>query len=138
MPQGGEKKEQISGPQPSVQTQPEKRSLAIVAVLFAIVALVAFALIRNTFLVQEVEVVGCESYTQEQVRRIAQLQPGMGLMQVDEAAVKQRITSDRYLQFVSLVTQQHKVILTIRERKPAAYTSVLGIFYTMDSRGMVL
>ena len=129
---------QISGPHAPMQAQAGRRT--VVTVLAVLLAVIAAALVgaRYVLRIDTVEIVGNSRFTDEEVRSIAGLQPGMGRFEISEDAVKANIASNHYLQFVSLSFGDHSATLTVHERVAIAYTDVLGIYYTLDSRGMVL
>jgi len=128
----------VSGPQTPVQTRPGPRVLLIVAAVMLVLVLVGYAIGHSLMRIDKVEIIGNDQYSAELIRQKAGVAVGMSRLQLSEDGIRARLETNRYLQVVSVAFGDHSVTITVHERVPVAYTSVRGIFYTLDNRGIVL
>ncbi len=111
-----------------------------VLITLCVLAAVAFALYTSLYRVREIEVRGdLYTFTQAEVAKIAGIEYMQSMADVDEDDVAAHVASNRYLIFRAVETiPLSKVILTVKERQPAAVLTYSGTRYLIDHRGMVL
>lgn len=114
-----------------------KRTLLIISALLLVVAL-AFAGYM-VFRVREVVVLGCVSYSPDDIVERAGLEYGESIFLLDKQAVTDALLKEPRLRPVEVKTElPDRVVITIEERQPAAYIEKNGALVVIDETGWVL
>jgi cell division septal protein FtsQ len=114
-----------------------KRTLLIISALLLIVAL-AFAGYM-VFRVREVVVLGCAAYSPDDIMEMAELEFGESIFLLDKQAVTDALLKEPRIRPVEVRTElPDRVVITIEERKPAAYIEKNGALVVIDETGWVL
>ena len=116
--------------------------VGVYAALIVVVLLVIGTILYSTLLrITTITVEGCRTIPASEVVRLSGISVGDNVLDVinNDAAIKAGIESNSYLVFnsVKTVTPQ-QIIISVRERQPAAYINYCGIQYVIDNRGNVL
>ncbi len=129
-----------------MQSKPEKKGLSpkdkgiITIIAFVIVVLLMLAAITFMFRVDTIIVKGSSSYTAEQIKDAAQIQPGENLLAVDTAAVSARIQKKLFNVENVKVSRAllHSVVLDVEPAKPLAnFITPKGV-YIISEKGKVM
>lgn len=113
------------------------RAAVIVVLLVTVVGI--FLLQNGVFVVRSVTVEGATLYTPEQVVQIAGIHSGQSVFTIDQQAVAENLSRDRYLLLDSLyINYPSELILRVRERKSSAALPWLGVLNVLDSECRVL
>ena len=114
-----------------------KKTLLIISVSLLLVALVFVAYM--IFRVREVAVLGCETLDAQTVATQSGLEYGQNIFLLDKQAVMDALAKDPQIKPVSVEVQYpDRVIITVQERKPAAYINKNGTILVIDNEGWVL
>ena len=127
-----------SGPLPPVRTIPSAHPILKLFGLVVCVGLLVFGIVFYIFRIDEINIVGNEYYTAEQIISMTGIHTGEIFLPTDEEKVRSVLEKNRYLYVVRMERGDHSITIQIHERTPVAYTIWHGIYYTLDSRGMVL
>ena len=94
----------------------------IVAAVVASIALLGFAsTFTPMFAADTVRVEGAEHLTEDQVRRIAKIQPGVNVVRLDTGRAERRLERNAWVADAQVSTAlPSEVTITVRERTPAA------------------
>ena len=106
----------------------------------AILLIVAMVIARYTFLnVSNIDVIGNETYSKEEIIRWSGVRKGMYLLSVNGKDIKNIFENEPYvvLDYVEKSVPGN-VKIAVKERKPVAYFDNCGIYYTIDKDRMVL
>lgn len=110
-------------------------SVVTVAALCALIVL-AFS---RVFVVREIMVVGNRNLLKEKVIAQSGVEVGDRVLTITASKLRQRLEANRYIEYVGH-DFDYRGTLTIRinERLGMAVAGVLGLYYVLDSSGMVL
>lgn len=108
-------------------------------VFFAMLAVLAFVIVRVVFVVRTIEIVGVDDAYKQTVFENSGVWQGQTIFSVDKDTVEKNIHEKTLLRFENMViTFPNKVTLQVAERKQAALIEHLGFLYTMDETGRIL
>jgi len=114
-----------------------KRTLLIISALLLIVAL-AFAGYM-VFRVREVVVLGCVTYSPDEIVEMAGVEYGESIFLLDKQALTDALLKEPRIRPVEVKTElPDRVVITIEERQPAAYIEKNGALVVIDETGWVL
>jgi cell division protein FtsQ len=109
--------------------------IAIVLIVFAV-----FFGISVFFRVTDIQIVGAERYTAEQILSASRVSRGDNLLLLDPAEVIENITSR--LPYISdVVVEKHipdKITVTVTESRPVAAIEAAGQWWLLDQKGRAL
>ncbi len=112
------------------------RTLCLTALLLASAAVI---LNQTVFRLRYVRIVGNRTVSPGTVAALAGLDGKRGFFGLNEDEIRSGIEKDPCLVFVSLEKSfPNAVTLTVRERQPAAFVTVLSQSYVLDEEGYVL
>jgi cell division protein FtsQ len=110
-----------------------------VIVVLAVAALGIFLLQHSVFVVRTVTVEGATRYTPQDVVRIAGIHDGQNVFTLDQQEIAQNLSQDQYLLLDSIyINYPNELILRVRERKPRAALTWMGVLVMLDEEGRVL
>ena len=106
----------------------------------ALFGVVLFLVLRfAVFSVREIQVIGNQRISAEEIIRISGIRQGDSILSLNENNVAERIGADYRLQFRYMACDlPSKVTISIREREPCCWLTYCGIMYVMDKNRMVL
>jgi cell division protein FtsQ len=109
-------------PEPPARTHGRLKTWVIVVIGLAVLAGAAFASTYTPlFAVDRVRVEGSAHLTEEQVRRIAGVEPGANVFRLDEGKAERRLERNPWVADAQVTTQLPSgVTILVREREPAA------------------
>lgn len=109
-----------------------------IVLLCALVVLLVLAC-SQVFVVRDVMVVGHRNLLKEEVVTQSGVQLGDNLLSITQAQLKKNLESNRYIEYVShSFDYKGTLTLNIKERLGMAVVNVLGLYYVLDEKGMVL
>jgi len=113
--------------------------LGMIASVLTIYGL-SVALARSPlFLVEQVEVEASGRLGPDEIRSICGLHPGMNMLFIDTEEVSRRLEAHPWIQHATVVKQlPERVLIKVRQRRPAVLVGVRGSLYYMDAGGKLL
>ncbi|KUK12559.1 MAG: Cell division protein FtsQ [Moorella sp. 60_41] len=100
---------------------------------------VFFFLHSGIFSLQAVEVQGNLRVPEEEVLRLAAVEPGLNLWQMDVGAVAERVKAHPLIKEVRVERRwPHTLMITLREREALALLPAGGAFWVVDGQGYVM
>ena len=122
-------------------TPPPRKRSGVITVVFALILVLAVAVILNESLlrIRPVSVVGNKKLTWLQVVTQAGLDQPVSYFTINESKIAQNIESNRYLIYEGMEKHfPNALTLYVRERVPVARVQEMGADYYLDNEGMVL
>ena len=114
-----------------------RRALLIISAMLLLAALVFVAYM--VFRVREVAVLGCETLDPNDVVKASGLEYGQNVFLLDKQSVLDKLAEDTRIKPVSVELEYpDRVIITIVERRPAAYIEKSGSLIVIDDEGWIL
>ena len=114
-----------------------KRALLIISAMLLLAALVFVAYM--VFRVREVAVMGCETLDANDVVEVSGLEYSQNIFLLDKQSVMDKLADDPRIKPVSVeLKYPDRVIITIEERRPAAYIEKNGSLIVIDDAGWIL
>ncbi len=107
----------------------------IVAIALAVILFLGY----QVQLIRSIAVVGNRNLTSDEIIRQSGVHAGDSLLLTPESRIRDNLEKSRYIEYKRRgFDYRGTLTLTIRERLPAAYVNVLGIYYAIDTTGIVL
>lgn len=129
----------IHGGNPSVRRLRRRRRHSGLLMLLAVLAAASLIIYGNVFVLKEIVVNGAIQKEASEIAGMSGLKLGMSIFEIDEKAVKRNISSDKYVEVTTVETKlPDTVIITIRERVPAAAVNCAGVILLVDEQGYIL
>ncbi len=114
-----------------------KRALMIISAMLLLTALAFVAYF--VFRVREVAVMGCETLDANAVVQVSGLEYGQNIFLLDKQSVMDRLADDPRIKPVSVEPEYpDRVVITIEERRTAAYIEKNGLLIVIDDEGWIL
>lgn len=110
----------------------------IILIVF-VLGVISAVVYGSWYRVRTIDVVGNVYLTDEEIISLSGIRMGDRIMAVDEKKVAEGINKSRYLIFDKMDKQTPStIVITVKERTPAAVMNYGSINYVLDNKGMVL
>ncbi len=107
--------------------------------VLALLTLIGIYIFKQVFVVKEVRISGLESYEAADIVGYSGIRQGQSIFSIDKNTANQSLAVLGKLELVDLQTRYPStVILTVKERHPAATVRYLGVTLLLDGQGYVL
>lgn len=112
---------------------------AVVVTASAMIFFSNFLLSTNMFLLERVEVKGCERLTEKDVITAAHIRPAQNLLALRTDAIAARIKTNPWVKEVRITRNfPNTVAVTVTEKKPVALAQRMSELYFIDEEGSVI
>lgn len=122
----------------AIEARPGSQVVMLVIIVVVVIACVGWFTSSSMLRIHSITVFGNVNVSEEWIKSLSGLKVNDSLLLINEDKVAEAINSNRYLKLRTIVHNTPDVQIHVTERIPVAYTLVRGIYYTLDSRGMVL
>lgn len=115
------------------------RAMAMTVVVVAALAALIVLAFSRVLIVRDVMVVGNRNLLREEVVTQSGVKPGDKLLSITSSKLRARLEQNRYIEYLGYdFDYRGTLTLRINERLGMAVVGVLGLYYVLDSSGMVL
>lgn len=115
------------------------QTMAMAIVVIAALAILTVLAFSRVFIVRDIMVVGNRNLLREEVITQSGVAVGDNLLGISSSRLKARLEQNRYIEYLGYgFDYKGTLTLRINERLGMAVVNVLGLYYVMDEKGMVL
>lgn len=115
------------------------QTMGMAIVVVAVLAVLMVLTFSQVFIVRNIMVVGNRNLLKEEVITQSGIEIGDNLLGISSSRLKEQLEKNRYIEYLGHgFDYKGTLTLRINERLGMAVVNVLGLYYVMDEKGMVL
>lgn len=121
------------------RSRPAAQTMTMAIIVVAALAILVVLAFSKVFVVRSIMVVGNRNLTKEEIITQSGVQEGDNLLGISGTQLKKNLEKNRYIQYKGYsFDYKGTLTLSINERLGRGVVYVLGLYYVLDSSGMVL
>lgn len=118
---------------------PGSRVLPKVALILGVLAIIGLCIYNTALQIVSISVEGNVTISDEEIIRLSGIKPGDNVLTLNDEKICAGIQTNSYLVYNGITRNSFQnIVISVREREPAAYINYCGLIYIIDNRGALL